>query len=217
MSPGLFITIEGGEGVGKTTLISGLRHYFSDTGVPVLFTREPGGSARAEALRNVLLSEFDAENDMTVETEALIISAARSDHVAHTVLPALKEGRHVVCDRFADSTRAYQGHAIDSQKLETIIEFSTHGLRPDITLLLDGDPEKLLTRRVARDGTKDRFEVRGLAFHDAVRKRFLKVADQFPSRISIINAEESPSEVLKSAIAFIEKKLAMHKSTAVLN
>jgi dTMP kinase len=203
---GFFLTLEGGEGVGKTTLMRSLQTLAADSHVDAVFTREPGGSPRAEALRKVLLS-LDAEDQpMSPETEALIICAARSDHVRTLIRPALARGTLVVCDRFSDSTRAYQRDAFPQAQLEALIDFATAGLEPDLTILLDGNPDQLLERRKQRSAETDRFEARDLCFHQGVRDAFLKIAGSNPHRFCIIDAAGSPEQVLRDVLDALEQK-----------
>ena len=201
---GVFITIEGGEGTGKSTLINGLKSHFENQGQKVVVTREPGGTPTAEALRAILLQKSNTENAMTAWTEALIVSAARSDHVSNLIYPALMDGKTIICDRFYDSTLAYQGRDIGSEDLMDLIQVSTSQLSPDLTLLLDGNPQRLLTRRTQRTNNQDRFEDMDLAFHEEVRVRFLDIASKFPERIVTLNAERSADEVLATAISHID-------------
>ena len=206
MTVGRFLTLEGGEGVGKTTLLEGLRTHFSDSKITVIFTREPGGSPRAELLRTVLLSETNApQQPMSVATEALIISAARSDHVDNTIMPALDRGDWVICDRFTDSTLAYQGGAVSAEYLNALNHIATKGLRPDLTILLDGDPAVLHARRVARGAASDRFEARELDFHKTVRDRFLEIARLHPDRVVVVNAIQPPEQVLLDVVQCMER------------
>lgn len=203
---GFFLTLEGGEGVGKTTLIRSLQTLATGSQADVVFTREPGGSLRAEALRKVLLSLDTEDPPMDPETEALIICAARSDHVRSVIRPSLARGALVVCDRFSDSTRAYQRLAFPQAQLEALIEFATAGLEPDLTILLDGDPGQFLERRKERSAGTDRFEARDLSFHQGVRDAFLRIAASNPHRFCIIDASGSPEEVLRNALDALEHK-----------
>lgn len=207
MDRGLFITFEGGEGVGKTTLINALKDIFLTPGAPVIFTREPGGSERAESLRAILLHENDAHTEMSIETETLIVCAARSDHVDMTIKPALERGITVFCDRFADSTRAYQGGDVDEDLIEASIALATKGLEPDLTILLDGDPRVLQERRKKRDGATDRFEVRGIPFHEDVREAFLGLAALYPGRFAVIDAEQAVEIVLQKTLDTLKTRL----------
>jgi dTMP kinase len=213
MSRGVFITFEGGEGVGKTTLINGIKSHFEAQNREIIFTREPGGSPLAEALRNLLLTgENEAHHGMSVETEALIICAARSDHVDNVILPALKRGALVFCDRFSDSTRAYQGDRISHDSIERMISVATKGLSPDMTFLLDGDPLVFEKRRRERKGVSDRFERRDIRFHVDVRERFLAIAALEPERFAIIDAEATPETILYGALDILKERLGLEPS-----
>ncbi len=207
MGNGKFISIEGGEGVGKTTLINALKSLAERDDREILFTREPGGTPRAEELRNILLNTNASEDAMSVATEALVINAARSDHVDNFIRPALKRGALVVCDRYADSTRAYQGGKLDDALLESVIRLATGGLEPDLTILLDGDPAVLVSRRVARGDVSDRFEQRDIEFHNGVREAFLKTQERFPERIQIVDATDTQENVLTSVLSLMQERL----------
>ena len=194
---GRFISLEGGEGSGKSTqarrLVDGLRVK----GVDAQATREPGGSPGAEAVRAVLLS--GAAEALGTEAEALLFAAARADHVQQTIRPALEAGRWVVCDRFIDSTRVYQGAVgnVRPDLLRALQQVATEGVRPDLTFLLDIPPEIGLQRAAARanGAVADRFEKQGLAYHTAVREAFLALAQAEPERCVVVNAAEPPDVV----------------------
>jgi len=208
VSAGTFVTLEGGEGAGKSTLIRRLAALFADRhGRTVVQTREPGGSPGAEAIRAVLLGGTTGDFDAT--TEALLFAAARRDHVRATIRPALKAGRLVLCDRFIDSTRAYQGAAGDLpasvvRRLETL---AIGRLRPHLTLILDLPPEIGMARAADRHGatlaTSDRFEAKSLAFHEKVRSAFLDIARAEPARCRVVDATQPPDIVLAAAEAAI--------------
>ncbi|MAP94476.1 MAG: dTMP kinase [Ponticaulis sp.] len=190
-----FISFEGGEGVGKTTLLRNLERRFIERGQHVHCTREPGGTPIAEQLRGVLLSSGNADAALSPMTEALIISAARRDHVDLVIKPKLAEGFWVLCDRFTDSTRAYQGEKLTDADLTDLERCATAGLEPGLTILLDAPPEKLIERRISRGETTDRFEKRPMAFHNAVREAFLKLAQNHPTRILVIDALQTPEMI----------------------
>jgi dTMP kinase len=199
--PGLFITLEGGEGAGKSTLARGLRERLAAVGVNTLVTREPGGSPKAEAIREQLLSGAVAPHGPFAE--AMMFYAARMDHVALTIKPALARGQWVICDRFSDSTRAYQGalgrlHAGLLQGLERV---ALDGFRPDLTLILDVPVDVGLARAAARRGAgaADRFESEGRGFHTRLRQAYLEIAEREPERCIIIDASLGPDEVLDLA------------------
>lgn len=188
MSWGKFITFEGGEGAGKSTQIACLAEQLSSASIPHVTTREPGGSALGERIRTLLLDP-DGEG-RTALTETLLFSAARADHIAQTIAPALQSGTWVLCDRFSDSTRAYQGAAdgVSSDILERLERIVVAETKPDLTLLLDLPAEEGLRRaqeRAAEDATagRDPFELRDEAFHRRLRQGFLDIADAEPDRV----------------------------------
>ena len=184
-----FITFEGPEGAGKTTQIARLKHRLEAAGHNVVLTREPGGAEEAEALRALLL---DPARDWSSVSEALLMYAARDAHWRQTIAPALEAGKVVLCDRFADSTEAYQvdaDPAFIGVLRETIVP-----TEPQLTLLLDLDPAQGLDRALARSRA-DRFEQKGLAYHQTVRARFLAIAQREPERVAVIAADRSMDEV----------------------
>lgn len=197
MTGGLFITFEGGEGAGKSTQIARLAEKLRDKRYGVLVTREPGGSAGAEAVRHVLLS--GAAEPLGAKAETLLFAAARIDHLDSTIRPALQRGEIVLCDRFADSTRVYQGTTggIDLRFIKSVEKLALDGTRPDLTLLLDIDPEEGLRRAAARrgEGEVDRFEKEALDIHRRRREAFLAIAAAEPDRCCVIDASRSPEEV----------------------
>jgi dTMP kinase len=194
---GFFITLEGGEGGGKSTQARLLVQRLAGRGYDTLSTREPGGSPGAEKLREVLLS--GAVAPLGPAAEAIVFSAARIDHLEKTIRPALAQGAIVVCDRFADSTRAYQGALGNlDPRLVSALEIVTVGpTRPDLTLVLDLPAEVGLRRAAARRGAgaADRFETEGLAFHQALRQTFLDIAAAEPGRCVVIDASGTPEAV----------------------
>jgi len=206
---GRFITLEGGEGAGKTVQAKRLEDKLTTLGLEVVRTREPGGSPYAEQLREAILSGFAAQ--FGPDGEALLFAAARIDHLDKTILPALERGAWVVCDRFADSTRAYQGVAGDLPpafiaRLEEVVV----GLnRPDLTLILDIPTEAGLERAQARRGTGgvDRFEAEGLEFHDTLRRAFLDIAAAEPERCAVVDALKSEEEVAEAIWSAVEERL----------
>ena len=192
---GRFITFEGGEGAGKSTQVARLAERLaSQVGAPLL-TREPGGSEGAESVRSLLVT--GTTDRWSSLSETLLIFAARDDHLRRAIRPALDAGRWVICDRFSDSTRAYQGAAggvsrafISSLEAEVIGDD-----RPDLTLILDLPVETGLERAMARGGGEGRFEAKGLAFHQRLRDAFAEIARVEPERCALISAEGSPAEV----------------------
>ncbi|MFN7055480.1 dTMP kinase [Hyphomonas sp.] len=197
---GRFITLEGGEGTGKSTLARALAARLEALGLTVLVTREPGGTPLAEAARGLLLHP-PGEDTWAPLSEALLVNAARQDHVARRIRPALEAGHWVICDRFADSTRVYQGLAgsVPMALLRAIETEVLGGTVPDLTLVLDAPLDVTLARRVDRGGAQDTFEARGEAFHTAVREAFLQVAAAEPERCAVIDAALAPEQVLEAA------------------
>ncbi len=209
LARGRFITLEGGEGVGKSVQAKRLEDHLAALGIAVVRTREPGGSPGAEALREAILNGF--ASDFNAAGQALLFSAARVDHLDKTILPALASGAWVVSDRFADSTRAYQGAAGNlPPEFMTSLESLTVGAnKPDLTLILDLDPEIGLKRAAARreTGPADRFESEGLPFHETLRRAFLDIAATEPSRCAIIAADRSEDEVAAAIWSAVESRL----------
>lgn len=210
MAKGRFITFEGGEGGGKTTQIARLAARLEAVrGRSVARTREPGGSPGAEAIRDLVLN--GAVDRWSPVTETLLMYAARRDHIERVIAPALAEGRWVLCDRFADSTRAYQGAAGGADLgLISALERTVVGeTLPDLTLILDLSPETGLARAQARAGGEMRFESKGLVFHQALRAAFLDIAAGEPERCAVIDADQ-PVEAVETAIrAVVRERLGV--------
>jgi dTMP kinase len=207
---GRFITFEGGEGAGKSTQLKRLAVRLQARGPEVVATREPGGSPGAEAIRELVLN--GAADRWSPVTETLLMYAARRDHVERVIRPALARGAWVVCDRFADSTRAYQGAAGGTDP-ELIAALETHILettRPDLTLIFDLAVEEGLARAHARAGSEMRFESKGVAFHQRLRDGFLAIAEDEPGRCAVIDAGGSIEEVEARVWAAVEGRLAVH-------
>ena len=197
--PGRFITFEGPEGAGKSNQIRLLRDYLETKGCVCVLTREPGGTPLAERLRAVVKNHAGPEK-LHPTTELLLIEAARSQHVREVIRPALAAGKVVLCDRFFDSTTAYQGGArgMESQVIDTLNEFAAAECIPDLTILLDLPPEVGFARAQAREETRgehDRFEEEKLDFHRRVRAGFLKIAEAEPERVRVVNAD-APAECI---------------------
>jgi len=191
---GLFITFEGIDGSGKSTQAKGLASALEHAGHQVLWTREPGGSPGAEEIR-ALLVEGNPDR-WSPETEILLFTAARRDHLEKTIQPALGDGKTVVCDRFADSTRVYQGAArADLRGLVDELHRLMIAREPDLTFILDMDPEQALSRGLARRSGEDRFEEFGLPFQMALRRGFLALAAQFPDRCRLIDGNQPLDKV----------------------
>lgn len=194
---GRFITLEGGEGGGKTTQIARLADWLRQRGLDVVTTREPGGSPGAEEIRKLLVT--GAGDRWDGMTEALLMSAARRDHVEKTIRPALAAGRWVICDRFFDSTIAYQGYArgLPIPALEELTRIAIGDLVPDLTLILDLPEEIGLQRAGARAGGETRFEALGLPFHRALRHGFHDIAARNPTRCRVIDATQPLDQVTR--------------------
>lgn len=192
---GRFITLEGGEGVGKSTQARRLAAALSEHGIHAVITREPGGSEGAEAIRSLLM-QGDVRR-WSPHAEALLFAAARADHVEKVIRPAIAAGEWVICDRFIDSTRAYQGaQGIDDAAILALHGFGSRGLLPDRTLMLRLESNEGADRARIRDGgTADRFAARDVAFHDAVAATFEKIAAAEGDRVRTIDASGTPDEV----------------------
>lgn len=206
---GRFIAIEGVDGAGKGVQSRRLRDELQGSGVDVLLTREPGGSAGAEEIRNLLV--HGAADRWDAMTELLLIYAARRDHLTKTIWPALDEGRWVISDRFADSSRAFQGiagglglDAIDAVHAQVAGDFA-----PDLTIVLDLDPEQSLARTVARGGQEDRFEKKGLAYQQMVRAAFAQLARRSPRTHVLVDAGRTVDEVAHDVLRAVTERLGL--------
>jgi dTMP kinase len=193
---GLFFTLEGTEGSGKSTQIRHLAEALTQAGYRVLQTREPGGTVTAEAIRHILLTASSHE-PVTPQAEALLILAARCQHVTHLIMPALRRGTVVLCDRFSDSTFAYQGYArgLSLPWLRAANEVATSGLSPNLTVILDLPVSVGLARRQADRGQQNRLDRETERFHRKVRRGFLALAAEEPARMKIVNADRPAQEV----------------------
>ncbi|MBO0344447.1 dTMP kinase [Roseibium sp. CAU 1637] len=195
---GRFITFEGGEGAGKSTQIKRLSRHLEDNGKPVIVTREPGGSPGAEKIREILLS--GQARQLGPRGEAMLFAAARADHVDTTIEPALKRGQWVLCDRFSDSTRVYQGEAgVDPAYLDLLETAAVGGIRPDITVLIDV-PAKIGLQRVSNRSAAgadapDRFETDTLETHERRRALFLDLAEKEPDRFVVVDGAQGQDDV----------------------
>jgi len=207
-SRGRFITLEGGEGAGKSTHAARLADWLRKIGMSVVVTREPGGSPRAETLRELLLSGRFASQGP--DTEALAFAIARADHLSETIRPALAAGAFVISDRFMDSTRAYQGTAGADPALLDLLEAVVVGAdRPDLTLILDLPPGAGLARMQKRNRPPDRFERDGLALHEARRRAYLDIAEREPERCVVIDATPGPDEVARAVLTAVGDRLGL--------
>lgn len=202
---GVFITFEGGEGAGKSTQIRRLAAALEALGRTVVVTREPGGTPLAEAIRALILGPGASGDALT---QALLFAAARREHIRVLIEPALAAGAIVFCDRFADSTRAYQGGRLPATALDATISLATGDLAPDLTLLLDLPPEEGLARARGRGGDADTFERADLAFHADVRARFLALAKAEPDRIVVIDAGADVADVAEAIRRVVDARLA---------
>jgi dTMP kinase len=207
---GRFITFEGGEGVGKSTQVERLKRRLEAEGFDVVATREPGGSPKAERIREVLL-RGDAKPFGPLG-EAILFFAARADHLDQRIRPALERGAFVLCDRFADSTRAYQGAvgALDPAVLTALERVVVAETRPDLTLVLDAPASLGLARAAARRGRDDgadRFEAEGRSFHERLRQAFLDIAEQERDRCVVVDASTSPDIVEAAIWGIVESRL----------
>lgn len=206
---GRFIAIEGVDGAGKGVQSRLLRDELQGSGVDVILTREPGGSSGAEEIRNLLV--HGAADRWDAMTELLLIYAARRDHLTKTIWPALEAGRWVISDRFADSSRAFQGLAgglgvdiVDAVHAHVVGPFA-----PDLTLVLDLDPEQSLARTVARGGQEDRFEKKGLVYQQRVREAFLYLAKRSPRTHVLIDAGRSVGEVAHDVLRIVSERFGL--------
>ena len=205
---GLFITLEGGEGAGKTTIANAVIDKLSTLGIETLYTREPGGIKIAEKIREVILDRDHTEMDC--RTEALLYAAARRQHLVEKVKPAMDEGRIVLCDRFVDSSIVYQGYArgIGMDEVREINQFAIEGFMPDLTIFFDIKPEIGLARIAANDYREvNRLDLEGLAFHELVYEGYKKQAKMNPERIVSVDATKSVEALTDEVCALILSKL----------
>ncbi|MDF2724670.1 MAG: thymidylate kinase [Paenibacillus sp.] len=206
---GMFITVEGGEGAGKTSSIQTLERLLRDMGMDVVVTREPGGITIAEQIREVILDKRNVEMD--ARTEALLYAAARRQHLVQKVIPALQDGKAVVCDRFIDSSLAYQGYArgLGIDAIWAMNQFAIQDTMPDVTLLLDVTPEVGLARIQANRGREvNRLDLESLSFHNRVREGYLQLLERFPGRMVRVDADRSADEVERDLIAAMTARLS---------
>jgi dTMP kinase len=207
VAKGRFITLEGGEGAGKSTQLRRLAARLAERGISVVTTREPGGSPGAETIRELLVT--GGADRWSPTTEALLMYAARRDHIERTIAPALARGDWVVSDRFADSTRAYQGAGghVPASFIQALERYVLGELRPDLTLILDLPVPAGLARAAARPGAETRFEGKGAAFHERLREGFLAIARVEADRCAVVDAAK-PTEAVEAAIwAAVEARL----------
>jgi len=203
---GYFISFEGIDGSGKSTQIQRLADFLRSLSFDIVVTREPGGSVGGEEIRKLLL-QGDVDR-WSAETEILLFTAARRDHLERIILPAMKNGQIVICDRFTDSTRMYQG--MRGPKLKNLVDMldkEVIGHDPDLTILIDIDPEIGLRRAKSRETVEERFEDFGLELQKKMRKGFLNLSKQFSNRISVIDGHQSEDNVSKEICSLVKAKL----------
>ena len=202
---GKFITFEGCDGCGKSTQLKMMSDYLTTNGVPHIFTREPGGGKISEAIREILLSGKNSE--MTDECEALLYAAARVQHLSDRVEPALAKGELVICDRYVDSSLAYQAYArgLGTDFITKINAFALENYLPDVTVFIDLTPEAAFRRKKGAD-ENDRLEQAGMEFHNRVYAGYKKLAEENPSRFVCIDGNQTPEEIFKQIVAALQEK-----------
>ncbi|KLU75489.1 dTMP kinase [Clostridium botulinum] len=205
MNKGVFITLEGPDGSGKTTIVKMIEKYLKENNVDYISTREPGGINISEQIREIILDTKNTEMD--ARTEALLYVASRRQHLAERVIPALKLGKIVICDRFIDSSLAYQGYArgIGIDKVMSINEFAIDGYMPNLTLYLDIEPEIGL-KRISQNHKREvnRLDLEKLDFHKKVREGYFKVLEKYPNRIKKINANQPIDKVFEDVKNYLK-------------
>ena len=209
MSDGKFITFEGGEGAGKSTQVRLLADCLRHTGISVTETREPGGSPGAEAIRGLLVT--GGTDRWSGSAEALLNYAARRDHMDRTILPALADGEWVICDRFADSTMAYQGygHQLGQEWVSGLHQLVMADFKPDLTFVFDITPDQGLKRANSRSDTEDRYERMNSEFHDRLRDGFLKIAAAEPERCVVLDASGTVEDIQAEIITIVSERLGL--------
>ena len=202
---GKFITFEGCDGCGKSTQLRLLSEYLTENGIPHIFTREPGGGKISEQIREILLNGKNAE--MTDECEALLYAAARMQHLSDRVIPALQEGKLVVCDRYVDSSLAYQGYArgIGADFIESINKLALTKYAPDITVFIDLTPEEAFLRKHGAD-ENDRLEQAGMEFHRKVYQGYKALSVIYPERIVCVDGRQTPQEIFEQTLRILKER-----------
>lgn len=205
MRKGFFVTIEGCEGVGKSTLLRGLKDYLETAGRDAVFTREPGGTEVAERIRAVILDPENAA--MTPTAELLLYAAARAQHTEEKIIPAVRDGKLVICDRYSDSTLAYQSYArgLDRGECLAADEIARRGIKPDLTVFLDLSPERGFARKGGAD-KGDRLEREKIDFHERVYAGFRAIAESDPDRVVAVDASKSKEEVLAAVVSLLKER-----------
>ena len=211
MKKGLFISFEGPDGSGKTTCSKGVYERLKNEGYDVIYTREPGGIDIAEQIRNVILDPNNTKMD--ARCEALLYAASRRQHLIEKIIPAINQGKIVICDRFIDSSLAYQGYGreIGIEDVLKINQFSIEGYFPDLTIYYDIDPQSGLNRIASRKNL-DRLDVESLNFHNRVHQGYQIVCQMFPDRIKVIDASKSKQEVSEQTYQLIKEKINSYES-----
>lgn len=207
---GIFITFEGNEGSGKTTVIQAIKEMLVSSGFSVTLTREPGGSKIAEQIRNIILDKNNTEMD--AKTEALLLAAARKQHLVEVVLPALKQNHIVLCDRYVDSSLAYQGHArgIGIEEVYQMNLFATDHLLPDLTIYIDITPELGLNRIASNNRNVNRLDLENLKFHQLVHEGYAIIQNMFQDRIVRVDGNQTKENVIEDSkqivMTFLNRK-----------
>lgn len=206
MTTGKFITLEGGEGAGKSSNIPFIEHYLRERGIPLVMTREPGGTPLSERIRDILLDR--EEQQMTSDTELLLMFAARAQHLEQVIRPALAAGEWVICDRFTDATYAYQGggRGIPDERIAVLEQWVQHDFRPDRTLVFDL-PVATGMARAGQRSSPDRFEQEAHSFFERVRKAYLQRARMRPERYAIVDASQTLDQVQLQIAAILDSLL----------
>lgn len=205
MERGKFVTFEGCDGCGKSTQLRLLSEYLTAQGVPHIFTREPGGGKISESIREILLNGKNAE--MTDECEALLYAAARVQHLSDRVEPALEQGKLVICDRYVDSSLAYQAYArgLGEEFVSSINAFALKNYRPDLTIFIDLTPEEAFKRKHGAD-ENDRLEQAGMQFHQKVYLGYKRIAEQEPDRVYAVNGRQTPQEIFAEVLKVLQDR-----------
>lgn len=205
MKRGKFITFEGCDGCGKSTQLKLLSEYLTENGVAHIFTREPGGGKISEAIRDILLNGKNSE--MTDECEALLYAAARMQHLSDRVEPALNEGKLVVCDRYVDSSLAYQAYArgLGVEFVSGINAVALEKYAPDLTVFIDLTPEDAFKRKRGAD-ENDRLEQAGMAFHNRVYAGYKALAKTYPERIATVDGKQTPQEIFADVLRLLKQR-----------